>query len=251
LESIYDRYNRVEYIHPDPLECVLRFGRPADQEIAGLIASAFSIGRVVSIIDVVNTILAPFKSLADSLVTIERSELESMYSGFFYRFYREEHLIGLLTGIQGLLRRHGSLRNAFSAHDSADRDYRNALDGFVSELYEAALYPPKMISRPSRGSGCKRLFLFLRWMIREDLVDPGTWSGLDRSRLLVPVDAHMLAISRRLGITDRKTGSAKTSVQITEFFRTIDPSDPVRFDFALTRLGIHPDLDYTDFPGLK
>lgn len=175
-------------------------------------------------------------------------DLESIYSGFVYRFYREDHLIGLLTGIQGLLERYGSLRDAFDAHVSAYSDYRPALDGFVSELYGAAVFPPKMISKPSRGSGCKRLFLYLRWMIRKDRVDPGTWSGLDRSRLLIPVDAHMLAISHRLGITDRKTGNAKTSVEITDFFRTIDSADPVRFDFALTRLGIHPDLDYNELP---
>ena len=147
--------------------------------------------------------------------------------------------------------RHGSLGNAFCAHDSADRDYRNTLEGFVEELYDAAPYPPKMISRPSRGSGCKRLFLYLRWMIRDDRVDPGTWKGLDRSRLLVPVDAHMLAISQRLGITDRKSGSVRTSLEITDFFRSIDADDPVRFDFSLTRLGIHPDLDYGDFPDLR
>jgi len=232
---------------------VLRYPRPADQEIAGLIASSFAIGRVASIISVLESILVPLGDLASTLATIHTSALEEIFAGFVYRFYRTEHLIGLLSGIQRLLKRHGTLHDAFRAHDedSTVSTVTQALDGFVLELYGAAAYPPKMISIPSRGSGCKRLHLFMRWMVRHDSVDPGTWSGIDPSRLLVPVDAHMLNISRRLGVTRRKSGDAKTTAEITDFYRAIAPDDPVRYDFALTRLGIHPGLDYSELSVLE
>ena len=231
----------------------MRYPRPADQEIAGLIASSFAIGRVASIINVLESILLPLGDLASTLATIHTDVLEKMFAGFVYRFYRTEHLVGLLSGIQRLIKRHGTLHDAFRTHDedTTASTVTQALNGFVQELYDAADYPPKMVSLPSRGSGCKRLHLFMRWMVRRDSVDPGTWGGIDPSRLLVPVDAHMLNISRRLGVTRRKSGDAQTTAEITEFYRTIAPEDPVRYDFALTRLGIHPGLDYGELSVLE
>lgn len=249
LERLYERYNRREYIHPDPLECVLRYESTEDQEIVAFIASSFAIGRVRSILQIINSIIEPLGK-PSMLSGLSPSDLEDLYPRFTYRFYRREHLLGLLGSIGSLARTHGSLRRAFLVHDHGGPSYEEALSGFVEDLYRSAAHPPKMVSRPGRGSACKRLHLFLRWMIRHDRVDPGTWRGLDPARLMMPVDAHILAICRELGITTRTSGTALTSRQITEYFKTIDALDPVRFDFALTRLGIHPDLDYSDFPSL-
>jgi uncharacterized protein (TIGR02757 family) len=96
-----------------------------------------------------------------------------------------------------------------------------------------------LVSDPGKKSACKRLFLYLRWMIRRDAVDPGVWNQ-DSSRLIVPVDTHMLKFGRILGLTERNQPDLKTALEITEGFRRISPEDPVRYDFSLTRLGIYP-----------
>lgn len=107
----------------------------------------------------------------------------------------------------------------------------------------SAPWPPNLLPDPLDGSAAKRTFLYLRWMIRRDAVDPGPWTKGEPSRLVVPLDTHMAAACRRLGILRRATVDLKAAREVTAYFRGIEPSDPVRFDFSLTRPGIRPDLD--------
>ena len=95
-----------------------------------------------------------------------------------------------------------------------------------------------LLPRPTAGSACKRLNLFLRWMVRNDDVDAGLWKSIDKTRLIVPVDVHIARLCRILGLYSRKTASLSTAVKITESFAEIEPADPVKYDFALTRIGI-------------
>lgn len=123
-----------------------------------------------------------------------------------------------------------------------------ALDAFVTEL--TAVFegkPVSLLPAPAKGSACKRLNLYLRWMVRKDNVDPGGWDGIPASRLVVPLDVHMHRISSSLGLTARKAADIKTAIEITRAFRKISPEDPVRYDFCLTRLGIRDDLDPAQF----
>ena len=107
-----------------------------------------------------------------------------------------------------------------------------------------------LITPPEKGSACKRFNLFLRWMVRCDSVDPGGWKCIDKKDLLVPVDTHMFDIATRLGFTHRRYGDLKAALEITAGFARYCPEDPVKFDFSLTRLGIHPDLDKSIFDKL-
>jgi len=100
-----------------------------------------------------------------------------------------------------------------------------------------------LLPRPERGSACKRLNLWLRWMVRRDAVDPGGWTGVSPAQLIVPLDVHMHRICRALGLTQRNAADLRTAVEITDAFRRFAPDDPVRYDFALTRLGIRPGPD--------
>jgi uncharacterized protein (TIGR02757 family) len=102
------------------------------------------------------------------------------------------------------------------------------------------------VPSPVGGSACKRLNLFLRWMVRQDGVDPGGWDNVPQSKLIVPVDTHMHRICLRLGLTTRKQANMATALEITEGFRALAPDDPVRYDFSLTRLGIRRDADLAD-----
>ena len=249
FESLYKTYNRLDYVHPDPLEIVLEYPQPGDQEIVGLIASAFAIGRVKAILNVVRTVCGLLGEPRRALLESSESALERLTKGFVYRFYRQEHLAGLLIALSRLLKKHHTLECLYKSNISTqDATCFTALDGLVSEIHKAAPYVPKMIPIPSRGSSCKRLLLYLRWMVRNDLVDPGPWREVSTASLLVPVDVHMHRLARLFGITNRKSADMKTSREITDFFRQIAPLDPVRYDFALTRFGIHPDLNYRDLP---
>ena len=100
-----------------------------------------------------------------------------------------------------------------------------------------------LLPDPDRGSACKRLHLFLKWMVRVDAVDPGGWTVLPPSALVVPVDTHMHRIGLALGLTERGQADIRTALEMTEAFSLVRPDDPVRYDFALTRFGIRPDLD--------
>jgi uncharacterized protein (TIGR02757 family) len=102
-----------------------------------------------------------------------------------------------------------------------------------------------------KNSAFKRFNLFLRWMIRKDAVDPGLWAEADKSRLLYPMDVHMFKIAGCLDIGCRKTGDMKTAVEVTDFFRKFAFDDPVRYDFCMTRMGLHPDVGYAALEGLK
>ena len=245
FERIYALYNRPPFIHPDPLELVLRYSDPKDQEVAGLIASSFALGNVTAILRCVEHVLSPLNKPSESLRELPDSELHHIYRGFRYRFFSEHDLVMLLAGIRGCLIEHGSLLSCYRYYlRDGGADTLPALAGFVTILERLAGGPIKLLPRIEKGSACKRLHLYLRWMVRHDAVDPGPWSGLSASKLIVPMDIHMLRISRLLGITRRNQANLLTALEVTDFFRKLQPEDPVKYDFSLARLGIHPDLSY-------
>ena len=170
-------------------------------------------------------------------------ELRARFEGFIYRFFGPEEISHFLYAIGEARRRYGSLEQAFLRHLSpSDATVIPALGGLSQELSEyAGGIHGLLIAQVKRGSAAKRWHLFLRWLVRADEVDPGGWTAVSRSRLVVPMDTHMHSICTTLGILSRKSADGKAALEITEFFRGLDPEDPVRFDFSLTRLGIHPD----------
>ena len=238
--ALYERYNRPEYIDPDPLAIVRRYAEPGEREIVALLAASLSLGRVDLILRAIEELLRRLPNPVTDLVTLSNTEIEERCRGYSYRFFGERHLLNLLIGLRQLLRRYGGLESAF-VHSAGKEGVQEGLRHFVEELLGFAPGPTSiLLSRPEAGSASKRLHLFLRWMVREDAVDPGGWRSLSASELLVPVDTHMLRVSRALGITDRKQADIRTSREITAFFRGIEAEDPVRYDFVLTRFGIRP-----------
>ena len=102
-----------------------------------------------------------------------------------------------------------------------------------------------VVADPRAGSACKRLFLFLRWVVRNDDIDPGFWK-LSASELVIPLDTHVMRVSRCLGLTTRRAADFRTALDITDGLKLFDKEDPVRYDFSMSRIGIHPDLDYSE-----
>ncbi len=244
LNSLYAAYNHRQYVHPDPLEFLYHYEDPEDVEIAGLISSCLAYGRVAQILAGVTRVLDP---MGDSprlfLEKTPEREIAARFAGFVHRFTKGEELAALLMGMKKALAEHGTLERLFAlGANRRDETVIPALTSFVAGLRAAAETAcPTLLPSPEDGSACKRLNLFLRWMVRRDEVDPGPWTAARPSKLVVPLDTHLFRICRGLGLTRRRQADAKTALEITAGFRDIRPRDPVRYDFSLTRMGIRKD----------
>ncbi|MCU0589044.1 MAG: TIGR02757 family protein [Syntrophobacteraceae bacterium] len=250
LEALYLHYNRRELIHPDPLEFVHRYAEPVDREVVGLVAACLAYGRVRQILKSVSGVLDRLgPSPGRFLLGHSREEIDSALKDFRHRFTDGRELSALLGGVRDALLGFGSLEACFlSGCRSGDETVLQGLEHFCRRLRCAC--PDELtgilLPRPVKGSACKRLHLFLRWMARKDDVDPGVWDGLSPSRLIVPLDTHMFRIARALGLTRRKQADLRAALEITEAFRALSPEDPVKYDFALTRLGIRDGVDISE-----
>lgn len=233
----------VTTIAPDPLQLVLRYDDPLDQETAGLIAAAFAYGRadiIVANIGVVLTRMVP--SPYRYLQTFDEREARRRFAGFAHRFHKTEELVAFLSRLAAVIRTHGSLGALFEqCHDPASTDVSPALIRFTA----AVLGPPPvspglryLLTSPKDGSACKRMNLYLRWMVRRTSPDLGLWRFVDPARLVIPLDTHVHRIATFLGLSERKSGDWKTARALTDRLAQFDPADPVRYDFALCRLGI-------------
>lgn len=251
LSALYERYHRPEYIHPDPLELVLR-ASPEDREVTALIASSFALGRVDLILGAAGEVIRRLRAPRAALLALSRTELERLFNGFRYRFFSGNQVAGFLFAIGEVLRKYGSIEACFlTGLNVGDTNALPALTRMAAELMMlAGVDIGILLSDPSKGSASKRLHLYLRWMIRKDAIDPGGWD-LPRSLLIVPADVHMLRVSRVLGFTQRKQPDLQAALEITACLREICPEDPIKFDFSMTRLGIHPDLSYDDLDGVN
>jgi uncharacterized protein (TIGR02757 family) len=245
LAAFDTRSRRAE----DPVEFSHRYSRREDIEVTALISCCLAYGRV----DLFRPKLAALfefmgESPADFVSHFDPAKREHRrgFEGFVYRFNLAGDM-GLLTaGIGRLLREHGSLEAAWPR----ELPLQQALSAFVAKIRShpqekiiAELGPIRgldhLLPEPMRGGSCKRLLLFLRWMVRgPDEVDFGLWSSVPRSKLVIPLDTHIGRISKHLGLTDRTDLSWRTAEEITDGLRLIDPDDPVKYDFVLCHTGM-------------
>lgn len=244
LQNLYARYNHRRYIRPDPLEWVYRYEAVADREVAGLVAASLAYGRVSSILSSIERVMAPMGDSPHEFVRHASSaELDSHFSSFKHRWTTGDELVLFLRGIGRAIDEFGSLERCFAQHhDERAETTQKGLAGFVSELGPCT----SLLSDPTKTSACKRLHLFLRWMVRSDDVDPGCWSSISPSQLIVPLDTHLFSVGRAFGFTERKQPNLQAALEITEAFRALSPKDPLRYDFVLTRFGIRRELDMND-----
>jgi len=246
LDSLYEKYNRRIFVHPDPLEFLYRYDDPLDREIVGLIASSLAYGRVAQILKSVSSVLermspSPSRYIEGS----SGKKIAADFSGFKHRFTTGGELSEMLVGIKTVREKYGTLYRCFKGgFDSDSNTVMPALQKFTEEL--GGLFGCRqnsLLPEPERGSACKRLHLFLRWMVRSDEVDPGDWQDIPPSKLVVPLDTHMHRICRAMNLTKRRQADMRTTIEITESFKGIVPHDPVRYDFTLTRLGMWGNSD--------
>jgi uncharacterized protein (TIGR02757 family) len=241
LNLLYRRYNRRDRVHPDPLVFLYAYADIRDREIAGLLASSLAYGRVAQIHKSLCRVLekmgpSPFRFLNHST---PRS-LTAAFGGFSHRFATGENLVNLMLAIQRVLGRYGSIHGCFLSGMTNDADtVLPDLTQFVAAFTAGnAQGIGHLIPLPERGSACKRLNLFLRWMVRRDDVDPGGWDQIPASKLIIPLDVHLHRVGVRLGFTRRKQADMLTALEITRAFSRMIPEDPLRYDFTLCRMGM-------------
>lgn len=251
LERLYARYNHSLFIPPDPLQFVYQYTDPADREVVAFLASGLAYGRVEQIARSCRNLLVRMGTGPADFVRSFRPSHRRHLNGFKHRFTTGDDVADLLEVLGWAIRETGSLEAFFlRGYRPTDQTIVPGLDRFCASLLDrfASQHDGRsspglqyLLARPTAGSACKRLNLFLRWMVRKDDVDPGPWTAVNRSKLVVPMDVHMGRLCRILGLYDRKTVSLSTALQVTARFAEISPDDPVRYDFALSRIGILED----------
>ena len=248
LDKLYDKYNHREMISPDPLQFVYRYSNPADMEIAGFLAASLAYGRVEQIENSLKNLLgrmgkSPFEFVA-GLTDKDRGVL----ADFKHRFNTGGDIAELFVLFSKVLNDFGSIEKYFlSFFRISDKNIIPALTRFCDSLLDKHRAAHRgriskglafLLAGPGRGGAAKRLNLFLRWMVRSDDVDAGLWRSIDKSKLIVPVDVHMARLCKILGFHNHKNVTLKTALEITNHFAGIEPEDPVKYDFALSRIGI-------------
>lgn len=239
LDALYRRYATRDFAANDPVTFLYALDDPTDREVVGLVAAALAYGRVGQILRSVGWVLDrlganPARLLHD---TSDR-DLLRLVEGFRHRFQKARHLSALLGGIGGVLRRDRSLEVCFAA--GVHPHQRTGLFGLAAlrQAIDPAGRCGHLLPDPASGSACKRLHLFLRWMVRQDDVDPGGWTCIGPDRLLLPMDVHLHRWCRRLGATNRATADLPAALEATRAFTVLCPEDPVRYDFALAHAGM-------------
>ncbi len=245
LENLYRRYNKRIYVHPDPLEFLYSYQDIKNREVVGLIASSLAYGKVKQILKSVSSVLdimkpSPYRFLMNSNYT----SLCNAFEDFTHRFASGAQLSALLWGAKNAIAQFGSLNACFIDNLSPDdKTLIPAMTFFAKTLIAGKNKPGHLVALPEKGSACKRMNLFLRWMVRKDSVDPGGWADVPLSKLIVPLDTHMHNISLKLGFTSKKQASMQTALETTNGFKKFVPEDPVKYDFSLTRFGIREGMN--------
>lgn len=251
LDGLYRTFD-LSFLATDPLEFVHRYDNPEDREIVGLVSASLAYGRVDTIKKSISKVMAvagrrpyEFTRRFDPLRGTK------LFDGFVHRFNDGDDIACLFWYLRQMIEESGSVGGFFmKGYSKSHKNVKEALAAFSGNalsLDSSAVFGKKGLSKglrfffpdPYDGSACKRLNLYLRWMVRRaDNLDFGQWKGVDPAKLVIPLDTHIARISRNIGLTRRANPGWKMAEEITGALAALDPFDPVKYDFALCRLGI-------------
>jgi uncharacterized protein (TIGR02757 family) len=250
LDEQYRTFDHVESA-TDPVHKVRRFASAEDREVVAFCAAGLAFGRVASVLQSVDGLLAVMgPSPAEYVRRFDPARDRDALKPLGHRWIRGADLAALVIILQRMLRESGSIERFFLEGDEASSpDIAPGLDSFSRRAMQTDLKPaygrvPQrpgvcyFFPRPSAGSACKRLNLFLRWMVRRDAIDMGVWTKVSPSRLIVPLDTHVIRLARCLRLTRYASPGWKMAAEITASLRELDPRDPVRYDFSLCHIGM-------------
>jgi len=249
LDYHYKAFDKSK-ISPDPLQFLHLYTDKKDIEVMGFVASIFAYGNVKQIINTLDKFIeisghSPFRFISSFDSHLKDERLKTLY----HRFYSYKDVVNLFLTLGEIYARFGSLKNLFlEYYYDDDINIKKALSGFSNHFINEIKHLTKknelstgsrfMFPLPELGSACKRKNLFLRWMIRKDELDFGIWSEIPGSKLVIPVDTHVARICKHLKLTLLKNVSWKMAEEITNNLKKFDPSDPVKYDFAICHIGM-------------
>jgi len=247
LEHHYKAFDRSK-IEPDPLQFPHRYTNEKDIEISAFIASIFAYGTVTQINKTLNLIFSQMENSPLEYLTSKKiSDIQNSFKSIKHRFYTSEDIICLFNFLRDIYLRNESIKSIFLNAYKQDENIRDAINSFSkysimnlirlnnNRLTHGLKF---MFPLPEKGSACKRMNLFLRWMVRKDELDFGLWSEIPTSHLVIPVDTHIFQIAQKLNLTTQTSVSWKMASEITENLKVFDKNDPVKYDFALCHIGI-------------
>lgn len=258
LDALYASFNYADSA-ADPIQIVRRFDRPDDREVVGFCAGALAFGRVASVLQSIERVVAIMGDRpADYVRRFDPRRDGGTFGDFVHRWTRGADVVALLWVLRQMVEQGGSIEGFFLEGVDADAvDIETALESFSTralalDLKAAYGRAPSLSSRagpgrpgvcyffprPSAGSGCKRLNLFMRWMVRQDALDLGVWKRVSPARLIVPLDTHVIRVGRCLRLTKYASPGWRMAREITASLRELDPDDPVKYDYSLCHLGM-------------
>ena len=260
LERLYREFDYTARVERDAVQFPLRYADPRDRELVGLLSACLAYGRVDLFGRELEGVLAAMgPSPVRFVMEFDSRRDAPAFARFRYRFNSPRDIAAFCVAAREILARHGTLEKCFLAGDAdpagpigpaLERFARAFLDADLSEVF-----PRGRLSRgyrhlfplPSAGGPCKRLHLFLRWMVRREPPDFGLWTSVSTARLLIPVDTHVENIARAIGLTRRRSRTWRMAEEITQKLAAVDPADPVKYDFALCHTRMSGDcLDRRD-----
>ncbi len=252
LNRKVEEYNRPSFIEADPVCIPHLFTARADIEIAGLFAAVFAWGNRTTIIAKSRELMQRMDLRPHEFVLNHGADDLRGLLSFKHRTFTATDLLYFVEVLKQHYSWQDSLEAAFlTGMGSRDKDTTGSLNGFhsyffggvwegVEEAFEIPARTRKHIAAPFRGSTCKRLNMYLRWMVRpaDGGVDFGLWKGISPSQLVIPIDLHVARVARRFGLLQREALDWQAALELTAWLRRLDPADPVKYDYALFALGV-------------
>lgn len=242
LESLHDRFNREDFIEADPISVPHSFSSSGDREVAGLLAATIAWGNRKAIVKSAHRMMrymdnAPY----DFVVNASEQELSTLTS-YVHRTFNGEDFRDFVRGMRHIINKWGSIGDYFERRYSETEDMRCVLSAFRRDFHAAehSVHSEKHMSSIDKGAACKRLCMYLRWMVRRDDrgVDFGLWQRIPMSALYMPLDIHTGRMGRELGLLSRKQSDWRAVEELTTNLRLFDADDPVRYDYSLFGVGI-------------
>ncbi|MBL7807970.1 MAG: TIGR02757 family protein [Saprospiraceae bacterium] len=244
LDQAVTRFNHPGFIADDPISIPHRFHKLQDREIMGFWAATLAWGQRKTIIQSASRLVNLMDGAPYDFILNHTEQDRARFESFKHRTFQATDTLWFLAFFQEYYRKNTTLETAFARHLSPDSlTVEQALAGFHRDFFDHPYAPErtrKHVATPERGSTCKRMNMFLRWMVRKDTtgVDFGIWNQVRPSQLLIPLDVHVDRIARRLGLLERRQTDWQAVLELTARLREFDERDPVKYDFALFGMGV-------------
>ena len=240
LDEKVELYNQPSFIPEDPISIPHQFSKKQDIEIAGLFAATLAWGQRRTIINKCNELMQMMDGAPHDFILNHSDDELKRFLNFKHRTFNPTDTLFFIDFLKTHYQENDSLETAFTSGQSGD------MEMYLTQFHHLFAHPnapdrtKKHVATPVRKSACKRLNMYLRWMVRQDNkgVDFGIWKTIKPSQLICPLDVHVERVARRLGLLQRKQTDWRAAVELSENLRELDPNDPVKYDFALFGLGV-------------